>query len=56
MNCNGVGYNSPHCVPMDLQLDVHTPSKNASTGATPDKLKPAVRTWEQSRQAPFSAA
>ena len=42
MNCNGVGYGSAHCRPMDLQLDVSTPAVNQSTGATPDKLKPAV--------------
>jgi para-nitrobenzyl esterase len=45
LNCNGVGFNSPPgaCKAMELQLDVHSPARNTSTGAEPPAtLRPAV--------------
>jgi para-nitrobenzyl esterase len=45
LNCNGVGFNSAPgaCKQMELQLDVHSPARNKSTGAEPPTMRrPAV--------------
>lgn len=45
LNCNGVGFNTAPgaCKEMELQLDVHSPARNTSTGAEPPATqRPAV--------------